>query len=76
MQEKVEIELRKIKEDATFRATPVKTPVASVEISERIKSEKVATKAVGMRLISDKRSVKREEFESAMREKERLKVEE
>ena len=54
----------------------MKTPAKPVDLNERIKSEKKTTKAVGMKLVSDGRSVKREEFEAAMREKERLKAEE
>ena len=54
----------------------MKTPAKPVDLNERIKSEKKTTKAVGMKLVSDERSVKREEFEAAMREKEKLKAEE
>ena len=54
----------------------MKTPAKPVDLNERVKSEKKTTKAVGMKLVSDGRSVKREEFEAAMREKEKLKAEE
>jgi len=66
-------ELR-IKEDACFKATPVKTPVAPSVMD--FKSDKKVTQAIGMSLVSDKRSVKREEFEAIMREKERSLAEE
>ena len=66
-------ELR-IKEDACFKATPVKTPVAPSMMD--FKSDKKVTQAIGMSLVSDKRSVKREEFEAIMREKERSLAEE
>ena len=76
LQEKVEMEQRKAKVDACFKATPIKTPAKQVELGDRIKSEKKVTRALTVKLVSDERSVKREEFESAMREKERLKAEE
>ena len=39
-------------------------------VPDRVKSEKKATKAVGVNLASTERSVKREKFEQAMKLKE------
>ena len=58
MQQVVEAELKKLKEDANFKATPVKLP-QNVEVPERVRSNKQPTKAVGITLASDERSVKR-----------------
>ena len=44
----------------------------NVAIAQRVKSEKKATKAVGITLSSSKRSVKREQFNEELRQKERL----
>ena len=41
-------------------------------VGQRVKSDKKATKAVGISLSSSKRSVKREQFNEELREKERL----
>ena len=41
-------------------------------IGQRVKSDKKTTKAVGISLSSSKRSVKREQFNEELREKERL----
>lgn len=49
---------------------------ANVVIPERVKSNKKPTQAVGIRLVSEERSVKRGLFESEKREKERVKEEE
>ena len=48
----------------------------NVAIPDRVKSDKKATKAVEMKLASNNRSVKREIFDQAVKEKERLKCEE
>ena len=58
-----------MKEQACFRATPNKSK-ENVTVPDRVKSEKKATKAVGVNLASTERSVKREKFEQAMKLKE------
>ena len=58
-----------LKQQACFRATPNKTK-KNVTIPDRVKSDKKTTRAVGMSLASNDRSVKREIFEQAMKEKE------
>ena len=48
----------------------------NVAIPDRVKSDKIATRAVGMSLASNDRSVKREIFEQAMKDKEQKQAEE
>ena len=58
-----------MKEQACFKATPNKSK-ENVTVPDRVKSDKIATKAVGVNLASTERSVKREKFELAMKRKE------
>ena len=75
LQEMIDSEQKRVKEEALFKATPVKMN-ADGTMPQKVKSDKKATKAVGIKLVSDERSVKRELFEQQMREKERIKAEE
>jgi hypothetical protein len=71
LQKIVEADKKQRDQIACFKATPVKMK-KDVVIPERVKSEKKPTKAVEISLASNQRSVKRELFDSAMKEKERV----
>ena len=63
-QEAVKIEQAKNVQDACFKATPVRSTNKNVvTLSDRVKSDKLVTRAVGMSLTSQERSVKRGLFE-------------
>jgi hypothetical protein len=77
LDEQIEQERKDREQRASFRATPNKSGCTkNVTIPDRIKSDKQVTRAVGVTLASDRRSVKRGLFEQAIREKERFQQEE
>lgn len=59
---------RELKQQATFKATPIRCKL-NAEAPERVKSEKKPTVAVEMSLASQERSAKRKLFEQVKREK-------
>ena len=58
----MEADKKQMDQIACFKATPVKMK-KGVVIPDRVKSDKKATKAVGISLASNQRSVKRELFD-------------
>ena len=70
----IEAEELKLKNSTQFKATPLKE-IKGKALASRVKSDKKTTKAVGITLSSSKRSVKREQFNEELRQKEILKAE-
>lgn len=69
-QQVVETELKRKDSIACFKATPVRMN-KNGSLPDKVKSDKQATKAVGITLQSNERSVKREMFEQMKKEKAR-----
>lgn len=70
----VQKEQEMAKEGFCFKATPVKMNKAVV-IPDRVRSDRKTTKAVNMRLVSNDRSMQRELFDQAIKEKEMIQAE-
>lgn len=71
LDEKVKSQQKQLDQEFVFRATPIKGH-KNVAIPDRVKSDRKPTRAVGISLASQDRSVKRDQFDEAMREKERV----